>query len=373
MTQMLFKKIPNSTEALAQVQLTTRLKSVDIFTDKENYLNNIRLFYAYFDKVPNLKSISGVDCSAIRKWIDKEMPGKIIHTHTYEQYSRVKMKMTFRNILYVMNNELLLTLETDTAEIVYASGNGYLAQQLLDKLKRFTKKDKRTTDINMIITGTYHLSTMPVKINKPILNISTHYNDDLGPLHDCILGNLNKKDTKGLYLFHGVPGTGKSTYIRYLIHHLKKKVIFMSPTQAANLESPEFSLFLIENSNTIIVIEDAEELIVSRDGKRISSISTLLNLSDGLLAESLGIQVIASFNTNITNVDKALLRKGRLTALYEFKELSTIKAAALIEALGFKNYHVTRPMTLADIYNIEETAFELNPERNTIGFMVNNN
>lgn len=99
----------------------------------------------------------------------------------------------------------------------------------------------------------------------------------------------------------------------------------------------------------------------------------MLNLSDGLLAESLGIQVIASFNTNISNIDKALLRKRRLTALYEFKELSIIKAAALIEVLGFKNRSITKPMTLADIYNIEETAFQLKPERNTIGFMVNNN
>jgi len=301
------------------------------------------------------------------------MQESIIYTHTYEQYSRDKKKMTCRNILYVMNNELLLAMETDRVEILYACGNGNLAQQLLDKLKRFTKKGKRTTDINMIITGTYHLSTMPVKTNKPTLNISTHYNDDLGPLHVSILSNLNKKNAKGLYLFHGFPGTGKSTYIRYLIHHLKKKVIFMSPAQAANLESPEFSFFLIENRNTVIVIEDAEELIVSRDGKRISSISTLLNLSDGLLAESLGIQVIASFNTNITNVDKALLRKGRLTALYEFKELSTIKGAALIEALGFKNHCVTRPMTLADIYNVEEATFKLKPERTAIGFMVNNN
>ena len=370
MAQTPFKKVEDKP---APLQLNTKLKCVDIFTEKDSYLDKLRLFYAYFDKVPNVKSICNINCSALRKWIDNSLQESIIYTHTYEQYSRDKRKMTYRNILYVMNNELLLAMETDRVEIVYAGGNGYLAQQLIDRVKRFIKKAKRTTDINMIITGGYHLGTMPIKINKPTLNVSTHYNDDLALLHTNIISNLNKKNTKGLYLFHGVPGTGKSTYIRYLIHHLKKKVIFMSPTQAANLESPEFSLFLIENRQSVIVIEDAEELIVSRDCKRISSISTLLNLSDGLLAESLGIQMIASFNTNITNVDKALLRKGRLTALYEFTELSTIKAAGLIEALGFKNHFVTKPMTLADIYNIEETAFQLKPERNEIGFLVNKN
>jgi ATP-dependent 26S proteasome regulatory subunit len=147
----------------------------------------------------------------------------------------------------------------------------------------------------------------------------------------------------------------------------------MSPSQASNLESPEFGMFLLANTNSIIVIEDAEELIVSRADKRISSISALLNLSDGLLAESLGIQVIASFNTNITNVDKALLRKGRLTALYEFKELSLLKSISLVAAIGFSNYNVTKPMTLADIYNIQETAFQLKPEQNTIGFATSKN
>jgi dephospho-CoA kinase len=370
MTQSLFNHIVNTAAQDTHSYLTPKLKCIDIFNDKDSYLNNAKLFYAYFNKVPNLKSINNLDCSRIRKWMTTQQFYSIIHTHTNEQYSRLKKRMTFKNIIYVLNKELLLTLEKDNAEVVYASGNGYLAQELLDRLKCFTKKTKRTTDINMIVSGNYHLSTIPVKIKKPMLNISTHYNDDLITLHDDIVSNLKKKKTKGLFLFHGMPGTGKSTYIRYLIHQLKKKVIFMSPTQAAGLESPQFSLFLIENSNSILIIEDAEELIVSRDGKRISSISTLLNLSDGLLAESLGIQVIATFNTNIQNIDKALLRKGRLTALYEFKELSTGKTNALISALGFKNFNTAKPMSLADIYNIEEPSFQITPERSAIGFIT---
>ena len=371
--QIQFNMILSNIKSPEPLHVTTSLKSFAILDDKGNYLNSMRLFYAYFCKVPNLKTISNVDCTRIRKWLATERPDNIIHTHSCEQYCRIKKQMSYKYSMYLMKNELLLTLETDTAEVVYADGNGHLAQALFDTLKRFTKREKRTTDINMIISGTYHLGTMPVKIKMPRLNISTHYNDNLEPLHKDILNNLKKKNTKGLYLFHGVPGTGKSTYIRYLIHQLKKKVIFMSPAQAAGLEDSKFSLFLIENKNAVIVIEDAEELVVSRDSKSISGISILLNLSDGLLAESLGIQVIASFNTNITNVDKALLRKGRLTALYEFKELSIIRSAGLMETLGFKNYKITRPMTLADIYNVKELSFEMKTQRNAIGFMTNNN
>ena len=40
-----------------------------------------------------------------------------------------------------------------------------------------------------------------------------------------------------------------------------KKVIFMPPNFAKSLEAPEVTRLLIENANTVFVIEDAEDLI----------------------------------------------------------------------------------------------------------------
>jgi len=198
MPQIRLKNPENNVIAPTPLQLTPSLKSVNIFNGEGKYLNSIRLFYAYFDKVPNLKSISNIDCTRIRKWMATEMPDNIINTHTYEQYGKDEKKIIVKHIIYIMKNELLLTLETDSAEVVYASGNGHLAQELLDKLKRFSIREKRTTDINMIISAYRNLTTIPVKIKKPRLNISTHYNDDLEPVHYQILNNLKKKNTKGL-------------------------------------------------------------------------------------------------------------------------------------------------------------------------------
>lgn len=60
-----------------------------------------------------------------------------------------------------------------------------------------------------------------------------------------------------------------------------------------------------------------------------SPVSTLLNLADGLLSDCLNIQIVCSFNTDLSMVDKALMRKGRLIAKYEFKELEVEKAQNL--------------------------------------------
>ncbi len=125
---------------------------------------------------------------------------------------------------------------------------------------------------------------------------------------------------------------------------------------------------LIDNPNSIFIIEDAEMLIKSRENSEQSNISMLLNLTDGMLGESLGIQILCTFNTNVNNVDKALLRKGRLISLYEFKSLSIPKSKALLNSLGNTTYIVNNEMTLADIYNVDEKGASVD-KKQKIGFI----
>jgi ATP-dependent 26S proteasome regulatory subunit len=97
-----------------------------------------------------------------------------------------------------------------------------------------------------------------------------------------------------------------------------------------------------------------------------SSVSNLLNISDGLLSDCLNVQIICTFNSELHLVDNALLRKGRLIARYEFGKLETVKAQALAKHLQ-KPIEVNKPMTLAEITNPEETHHETK-QVNVIGF-----
>ncbi|MFA5618973.1 MAG: AAA family ATPase [Weeksellaceae bacterium] len=151
---------------------------------------------------------------------------------------------------------------------------------------------------------------------------------------------------------------------------MKKKVIFLPPNLASAITNPELLSVLIDEPNSIFVIEDAENIIIDRETEGSSPVSALLNLSDGLLSDCLNIQIICSFNTDLSKVDSALLRKGRLIAQYEFKELETEKAQQLSDKLGFQT-QISKPMTLTDIYNQEELNFENTKTRIPIGFGSN--
>ena len=167
-------------------------------------------------------------------------------------------------------------------------------------------------------------------------------------------------------MLHGLPGTGKTTYLRHLIGRIKKRVLFLSPNIANSLVDPEFIDLLIDNPNSVVIIEDAENIIMDRRTNPDSSVSNLLNISDGLLADFLNVQLICTFNNSLTLVDSALTRKGRLIAKYEFGKLSVRKAQRLSDRLGFKNL-VTKPMTIAEITNPDEKEFKTETKE-IIGF-----
>ena len=136
---------------------------------------------------------------------------------------------------------------------------------------------------------------------------------------------------------------------------------------AASITGPGLLSILIDNPNSILVIEDAENIVIDRSHDENSPVSALLNISDGLLADCLNVQIICSFNTDISKIDSALMRKGRLIAQYEFKELEVDKAQLLSNKLGF-NTIIKEPMTLTAIYNQNETSFEQKGRQASIGF-----
>jgi len=198
------------------------------------------------------------------------------------------------------------------------------------------------------------------------IDLNELYNDDFMDVDAVISASIQKKES-GMILLHGQPGTGKTTYIKHLISkHKDKNFIFIQNDFVRELLKPSFVAFLLQNKNAILIIEDAEKVVIARESSNDESVvSTLLQLTDGLFSDFLNIKIICTFNTNLDRIDKALLRKGRMIAKYNFAPLSPEKTAALAKKHGHEN--VTGSLTLADIFGYDQTNFN-KPAKRTIGF-----
>ena len=340
-------------------------KQVHIF---DNTYINVQVFYLReFKQPPCVSFINNVDVSAIYRFVNEGGDGEVIAIYQKRHYDWKQQKRLFSRTVFKLGNKLMIELGPDWVEIVSASDNYVFVNDLMDKLIEFkasVKEEDFEIHIITLCDGSLELKQLDIKPGN--LDIALFYNDDFASVDAVIKERLAKEDDKGIVLLHGLPGTGKTTYLRHLIGCLKKKVLFVSPSVASNLMNPEFIDLLIDNPNAVLVIEDAENIIMDRKYSSNSGVSNLLNISDGLLSDCLNVQIICTFNSALSMVDSALLRKGRLIAKYEFGKLATEKAQGLSNHLGLDQL-IVKPMTLAEITNQDEMQFDV-PQVNVIGF-----
>lgn len=221
------------------------------------------------------------------------------------------------------------------------------------------------------------LDTSEFEIKNPKINIPLAYGPEFELIEKQIYNTLIKSD-KGLWIFHGPPGTGKSMFIRHMIKRLNKsgkvgEIIYMPSEMVSSLESPDFIPFIQNYQESILVIEDGDIALESRKNHG-SIVKTILQLTDGILADCLRLKIIVTFNCELSKIDEALLRKGRLQIRHEFRFLTRTEAIELakylkIDTKVFDNEEnrTKKDWTLAEIYNIH-TDFYWDKQQKKLGF-----
>jgi len=360
-----------SPERNSDREISNTMNVENIFQNRERpYISN--LYVARLGKIPNQINIQEINCKKAHEWFTKTYCDEIADRYfSRRYYGRIKPDV-MEIICYFLFDDLMISFdrcdEYDTVLILYTKTDDVLVEKIVKEIRKFKPKIRKKY-IGLLVSDSDGLGTRRLKITKPRFSIEENYNDDFVPVHQTILNRLRKKNDKGLVLLHGKPGTGKTSYIRYLTTKIQKSVIFLPPNMAASITDPKLMNVLIDHPNSVFVIKDAENIIIDRNRCGSSSVSALLNLADGLLSDCLNIQIICSFNTDLSRVDSALTRKGRLIAKYEFTELDVPKAQALSNKLGFKSI-VASPMTLAAVYNQHETEFLATSQRKSMGFKI---
>ncbi len=347
----------------------------NLFSQKVINANNVfaddfldaNILYLYsFNMLPSIHFINRVDTEKAFAAIKENFADSIKNIHQRKWYKKGKKRFEFDNAVIILNKNCVLELDDNWCEILHDGKNAEFVQSITDVILQFKERQRRQPlEINLIVQSRNTLELKAMEIKRIKLDLDLFYEDDFKAIDETIRKRLNQKKDKGIVLLHGLPGTGKTTYLRYLVGKIKKRVLFLSPTVAGNLMNPEFIELLIDNPNTVLIIEDAENIIKDRKYNESSSVSNLLNISDGLLADFLNVQLICTFNSPLTMVDSALMRKGRLIAKYEFGKLGIGKARRLSAHFGFGRM-IHQPMTIAEIANPNE--MEQKEKTEVIGF-----
>ena len=267
-------------------------------------------------------------------------------------------------------------MEEDMFKIYAPTPEG--AQAIAKNFRCYIKPQRAGQPFFYVISLQEHgptTETVNIERTAPVTTdeLALHYGDDFPAWEQAWRECLRQKPS-GLTILHGPPGCGKTNYLRALMARLVDKAVFyFVPVSAADmLFDPRFVAFWIgeasrnKTKQKIVLLEDAEELLLPRDGGNRDKVSNLLNLADGFLGDHLKLQVIATTNAPVRELDKAILRPGRLMGSREFRRLTRAEAERLAKAKGL-TLSDQADYSLAEVYNGLTVATRFNGERR-VGF-----
>jgi hypothetical protein len=353
--------------------------SDDLFDD-ENLL-----YYAIYDETPSLCRLK------VSEEVANHIKEKYLHTDfvVLRESLDCRHSDTTTTYYYDNTNKMLISLvQTTTTEhykkiknkkkdctltIAYSIKN-QRNRIMLDEIRSFNEQHKEDDSlcVHFLEKEYGELTLTPHKLEHFPLDIDSHYNDDFKEEHKRILewGSDFTETNKKLSLFHGIPGAGKTNYIKFLMTQLPDvRKIYIPPFFVESIADPAFMTFIKDYDSSLLIAEDCEAILQKRENSgSANAASILLNLTDGILASVLNFKIICTFNSSEKDIDPALLRKGRLFTKYKFDKLKEDKTADLYEKLYGKS-PPEKEMDLASIYNSDDNGIEKKEERR-VGFGV---
>jgi hypothetical protein len=258
-------------------------------------------------------------------------------THDREKWKHVVFRFEHDEFLH-LHGRLLVS---------YAPTMEQAGRRLRDFSEKFLPAEGKITPTFNIINSSYGMlraEQVEIKTDDiPRENVlDLLYGEDFPAWHENFVKTIIGKKS-GLSLLEGPPGTGKTTYLRLLMIKLKKthRFYYLPPSSLGCLVQSELVDFWIEEKQRyggdkrfVVILEDSEAALMTRDADNRSQVSAILNITDGMFGDFLRTHIICTINCPSSCLDPALLRPGRLVGHRNFGRLPADHAARLAAHLG---------------------------------------
>ena len=166
-----------------------------------------------------------------------------------------------------------------------------------------------------------------------------------------------------LVLWHGEPGTGKTTALRALADAWRDwtAVHYVVDPEALFADARYMSELLLQAGTSarergrtaLLILEDSGELMAPAARQDTGQgLSRLLNLSDGMLGQDLDLLVLITTNEPVGALHPAVSRPGRCAAQVDFRAHTREEANAWLAARGCE-MRVRGHTTLAELFALE--------------------
>ncbi len=180
---------------------------------------------------------------------------------------------------------------------------------------------------------------------KPIFNEFYPWIGDVHSYFDRYL-----KSESSILVLLGETGTAKTSFIRSMMWYGNLNTVLTYEEELLRSDSL-FVDFITSPRHDLMVVEDADLFLTSREHDGNKVMSKFLNIGDGLV--SIGKKKII-FTANITEpakIDNALLRAGRCFDCQIFRRLSYAEACAAAKAASIPVPEKEGSYTLAELFS----------------------
>jgi hypothetical protein len=277
------------------------------------------------EKQWNFTKIAGYNCPGI----DAEIRSAL----------EILAENTAKNVHYVVFAD-----DDAVAQIRFAYGfvnidvtgiNNEAVDRVMNIAKGLAPEEETPEDASIYVTFWAHGAHGPVSQRRKLdvppwndiqINYHTPTREHIAPLMN---GEFRPKKSGQLLLWHGEPGTGKTTALRAMGWAWRNwcEVHYITDPEKFFGDHADYMMKVMTDSTAkwrLLVMEDTGEFLTVDARTRVASqgLSRFLNAMDGLLGQGLDFTCLVTTNEELKRLHPAVTRPGRCLAVTEFKPLT---------------------------------------------------